>query len=293
MRSKDLVNSLDTRITYDSTGRLMSKDIHSTSNDWLRSFEYDYDFNNNLTRLSFADRYGTSNSLVYEYDNDDQLSKTTWKSKNNTVVNVNYTYDGVKRPAQKTIATSNPIKHSYTYLDAFGYGSGYTTTYLNTEVSKAFTYRYEYDDNGNITKIYNSTSSNASPILSYVYDNYNQLTAVADFANNEQYNYTYDTNGNITSLVHYEMDSAFSHPISTLQNYTYTYGKATWGDLLTKFNGQTITYDQIGNPLNYRDGITMTWQNGRELASFENDDVSVTYTYDPDGLRTQKTMRVW
>jgi len=84
------------------------------------------------------------------------------------------------------------------------------------------------------------------------------------------------------------MDSAFTHPISTLQNYTYTYGKTTWGDLLTKFNGQTITYDQIGNPLNYRDGITMTWKNGRELASFENDDVRVTYTYDPDGLRTQK-----
>ncbi len=111
---------------------------------------------------------------------------------------------------------------------------------------------------------------------------------MADFANNEQYNYTYDTDGNITSLIHYEMDSAFSHPISTLQNYTYTYGKSTWGDLLTNFNGQNITYDQIGNPLNYRDGITMTWKNGRELASFENDDVRVTYTYDPDGLRTRK-----
>ncbi len=111
---------------------------------------------------------------------------------------------------------------------------------------------------------------------------------MADFANNEQYNYTYDTNGNIESLIHYEMDSAFTHPISTLQNYSYTYGKTTWGDLLTKWGGQTITYDQIGNPLNYRDGITMTWKNGRELASFENDDVRVTYTYDPDGLRTRK-----
>ena len=30
--------------------------------------------------------------------------------------------------------------------------------------------------------------------------------------------------------------------------YTYTDDKH-WGDLLTKYDGQTITYDTIGNPL--------------------------------------------
>ena len=58
--------------------------------------------------------------------------------------------------------------------------------------------------------------------------------------------------------------------------------------MLTKYNGQTITYDQIGNPLNYRDGITMNWQNGRELATYEKGNIDVTYTYDPNGLRTRK-----
>ncbi|MBR3987924.1 MAG: RHS repeat-associated core domain-containing protein [Clostridia bacterium] len=65
-----------------------------------------------------------------------------------------------------------------------------------------------------------------------------------------------------------------------------------WADLLTAYNGQTITYDGIGNPLNYRDGITMTWQNGRGLATLTNEDegLAVTYTYDPSGLRTKKAI---
>lgn len=60
---------------------------------------------------------------------------------------------------------------------------------------------------------------------------------------------------------------------------------------MTKYNGQTITYDAIGNPLSYRDGITLTWQNGRELATFsQTNGASVNYTYDVSGLRTGKTV---
>ena len=61
--------------------------------------------------------------------------------------------------------------------------------------------------------------------------------------------------------------------------------------MLTSYNGQTITYDAIGNPLNYRDGITMTWQNGRELATFsQTNGASVSYTYDASGMRAGKTV---
>ncbi len=50
----------------------------------------------------------------------------------------------------------------------------------------------------------------------------------------------------------------------------FNYADSAWGDLLTKYNDTTITYDTIGNPLSYRDGITMTWKNGRRLATFTN-----------------------
>ncbi len=60
--------------------------------------------------------------------------------------------------------------------------------------------------------------------------------------------------------------------------------------MLTSYNGQTITYDAIGNPLNYRDGISLTWQNGRELATYSQGDISVNYTYDVSGMRTGKSV---
>ena len=62
----------------------------------------------------------------------------------------------------------------------------------------------------------------------------------------------------------------------------------TWSDLLTNFNGQTITYDEIGNPLQYRDGMSFTWDNGRQLQSVTKNGVTTSYT-DENGLRLSKT----
>ena len=65
----------------------------------------------------------------------------------------------------------------------------------------------------------------------------------------------------------------------------------TFRDLLTAFNGVSITYDGIGNPLSYYNGssYTFTW-NGRELAKVVKGGVTTTYKYGADGLRTQKTV---
>lgn len=49
-------------------------------------------------------------------------------------------------------------------------------------------------------------------------------------------------------------------------------------------------YDANGNPLTYRDGMSMTWKNGRQLATFTNGDTSISYGYDSDSVRTTKTV---
>ncbi len=51
-----------------------------------------------------------------------------------------------------------------------------------------------------------------------------------------------------------------------------------------KLNGQTITYDAVGNPINYM-GNALTWTMGRQLASFGD----ISYTYNENGIRTSKT----
>ena len=59
---------------------------------------------------------------------------------------------------------------------------------------------------------------------------------------------------------------------------TYIYGNSNWGDLLTEYDGQTITYDQIGNPVT--DGTwRYTWKHGRELASMTAGSTTWNYTY--------------
>ena len=70
---------------------------------------------------------------------------------------------------------------------------------------------------------------------------------------------------------------------------TYTYGDSNWKDKLTAYGDTPITYDAIGNPLTYR-GYTLTWQNGRQLASMKFRTINIGFTYDVDGLRTSKTI---
>ncbi|MBP3396491.1 MAG: RHS repeat-associated core domain-containing protein [Clostridia bacterium] len=63
---------------------------------------------------------------------------------------------------------------------------------------------------------------------------------------------------------------------------------ASWKDQLTAFNGNTITYDAIGNPLTY-DGATYTWQ-GRRLTGYAKGSNVVSYQYNADGIRTAKVV---
>ena len=71
---------------------------------------------------------------------------------------------------------------------------------------------------------------------------------------------------------------------------TNTYGyDTTWKDKLTSYNGETITYDAIGNPLKYRNGMTMQWKNGRWLSTTTlSEETKITYRYSANGMRTQK-----
>ena len=57
--------------------------------------------------------------------------------------------------------------------------------------------------------------------------------------------------------------------------------------MLTSYNGKTIAYDTIGNPLS--DGTwTYTWQAGRQLKKMTKSGMTVEFQYDHNGLRTQK-----
>lgn len=96
---------------------------------------------------------------------------------------------------------------------------------------------------GNIT----SYTENEMYTETYVYDSLNQLVK----ANTDDcvYEYFYDNGGNITSA-----------KVNGVTVKNYTYGNSQWKDQLTGFNDGTITYDNIGNPLVYHDGVTSLFE---------------------------------
>ena len=123
------------------------------------------------------------------------------------------------------------------------------------------------------------TSTNGS-VLSYTYDGQNQLTEVKNGNGTTLYSYSYDTMGNIRS----KTDGSVTH--------LYTYGNSQWADLLTAYDGHSITYDGSGNPLSYYNGAsyTFTWEQGRQLASVTKGSKTASYTYDMSGVRSGKVV---
>lgn len=186
----------------------------------------------------------------------------------------------------------------------------------STSVNSSFTTNYGYNSNNNVTQVqnllnnygltygysYNSSGKLISETFTrqgrgsqgetqvttnntaYTYDSKGQLTSVEN--NDTKWEYTYDVRGNILTKKEYTVSTADdgTKTYTLKENGASTFGYDTvWADKLTTFNGQTITYDDVGNPLTYR-GNTLTWTFGRRLASFGN----ITYTYNEDGIRTKK-----
>ena len=183
-----------------------------------------------------------------------------------------------------TVNGSTLINRQLTYLA--GTGANGTTLMvsglINSNSSGAVInqFFYDYDALGNITAIWDTPThgENDEPLAEYTYDNQGQL--LSEELNNVTYTYTYDTYGNLW----YKSDGTTTD--------TYAYGDSQWLDKLTSYNGNTISYDAIGNPTTWYDGSTFTWVNGRRLASATNtaENLTASYTYDSDGLRLTKTI---
>ena len=190
-----------------------------------------------------------------------------------------YAYDRLARLESRTLTVGNTVKtESYTYAP-HPTNAALTTPLVSSMTDLAGkTHTYTYDANGNIlTDTYDGNT------VSYEYDSLNRMTRYNDPVFGRTYVYVYDDRGNITEMQdHSYTTGALSAYYSSCE---YEYGDGTWADLMTSYWGEDIAYDELGNPLNWIWGDTLTWQNGRQLASVGG----VTYGYNADGLRVSKT----
>ena len=150
---------------------------------------------------------------------------------------------------------------------------------------------YSYDNIGNVKHAEYKYDSIPYTFVDYNYDRYNQLTKEVhsplsmgiDLRSAE---YAYDEFGNITDVTRTDSSGKV-----TKNRYVYS-DKTGWQDLLTSYNGHTITYDEIGNPLSYYNGknYSFEWEAGRRLHNSASGGNSINYYYNKDGIRTEKSV---
>ena len=264
---------------YDGSDRLIRVVETDGSNVVKHDFSWTYDAKDNVTALTESIG-GKSFSYTYAYDDDSRPTSFGYGD-----VTKQVTYDGHGRSSGTTVKNGSRtiLGTGYAYRDV---DSTYTTTQVksvtNSYGGKTANFNYTYDANGNILSV------SGDQTVTYEYDDLGQLVWEKNATAGKAWNYTYDNGGNILSRTEYACSG--SGTVSGSGTTTsYTYGDAEWGDLLTAYDGEEITYDGIGNPLSYR-GWTMSWQGGRQLSSMTKGSDTLSFAYNESGLRTSKTI---
>ena len=121
-----------------------------------------------------------------------------------------------------------------------------------------------------------------------MYDDLGQLLREDNGLIGSTYVYTYDNDENILTRKYYSLTAEGTTPTNLYYTYTYSYSTSGWCDLLTSYNGREITYDEIGNPVNYYNGFEFEWT-GRRLVGAVKNSNTYTFTYNDEGIRTSKT----
>lgn len=314
-------NTVTYTLTYDANGQIAkcadskANIAHTYEYDGLgrliRAWQANSSGDKTLAVENLYDQYGRADKSTYVIGDKTLTYNVSYKADTNLVSSVFmptssiasaliYTYDGLDRLTKKDIsfATHNDLYEEYSY---YGYTSGgvqYTTPLVSSLTLKkdstaTATYSYTYDSLGNILTV----SKDGSLIYAYEYDSQNQLTREDDVAQGTSTLFDYDLSGNITARHVFPYWAGC--PTSQLRTLigidqycttvSYGYSAGAWGDMLTSYGGTTISYDTIGNPTNWRNGITNVTWNGRELNSFVKGNYTHSFEYNADGIRTQKT----
>lgn len=275
---EDLLNGVTTRYDYDLINRLTGM---RTSRGQELQVRYD---DKNRVDFNLSKVLGVTTKTQYVYGD------TSLKQKPGLIYGVkiddsqvlSYGYDDLSRLSTRTLNTTTPFVTRYEYLD--GALPNSTTTLVKSVQVGNDTYAYTYDEVGNITEI----KKNGTRINRYEYDALGQLTLAFDYVTLWGEGYAYDTGGNLRRKDYYDL--IMGNETQVVEQVIYSYDDPNWKDKLTSYDGQDITYDEIGNPLTYRDGISFTWQHGRELARFTKTGTTASYSYDDSGIRTKKVV---
>ncbi|MBI5355631.1 MAG: hypothetical protein HZB68_04215 [Candidatus Aenigmarchaeota archaeon] len=182
-----LVNTSTVAISYDSLGRIATKNASS----FASSYAYDAQFEGTVTNVTFQ-----NSSIEYDYDGKMRITKET-RVINGFVFEKQIIYDSMGRVVKMAFAPGNATENFYNgqgktsgingFVNATShgaFGAPVNRTYGNPLVTLL-----SYDSNtGRLTRIKTSSIQD----LNYVYDSASNIVSITDVANSRAYAMAYD-----------------------------------------------------------------------------------------------------
>ncbi len=282
---------------YDSIGRISS----FNRNDGYGA-DVAYDTYNRIKDIRYKTVDG-SRGVSYNYNNDTNLIDTATYDG----YELNYFYDGLNRLKRRAFIVTSPSGVMSGIHEKFFYrtSGNRTDSRVTSHSFNNILMWYEYDTSGNITKI---TDSAGNIRHEYTYDDLGRLKTEINMeagnqktttVNGKKIVYTYSSYGDVLQRQYFNVQrgpSGFIDSSTSVRTDRFGYTNLDWRNQCdsTNINGvsSALSYDAIGNPLTYRDGMQMTWQNGRQLKELTAPNGKMLrFSYDINGQRQTKVER--
>lgn len=200
-----------------------------------------------------------------------------------------YEYDALGRVIRthNHFSDTNTSTQEYTYVS--GKEAGVTTNLVASVREGNRAESYTYDACGNVETMVERSADGSERKIRYYYDALNQLVREDNQKQNKTICYTYDVGGNMVRRDEY---SYTENPVITeapRKSDTFEYQTGGWRDQLRFYNGQAITYNAMGNPLQYL-GMQMEWEKGHQLRHITGAGLDMYCMYNDSGKRIRKTV---
>lgn len=235
------------------------------------------------------DRVGHEVEFLYGDVEKQQKPGLGYGIKINGAQKIAYEYDALGRVIRthNHFSDTNTSTQEYTYVS--GKEAGVTTNLVASVREGNRAESYAYDACGNVETMVERSADGSERKIRYYYDALNQLVREDNQNQNKTICYTYDVGGNMVRRDEY---SYTENPVITeapWKSDTFEYQTGGWRDQLRFYNGQAITYDAMGNPLQYL-GMQMEWEKGHQLRHITGAGLDMYCMYNDSGKRIRKTV---
>ena len=284
-RHKDLCSGVTSTYQYDLIGRMVGTD----RSDGMKLRKV-YDEKNRVKGYTYQkDRVGHEVEFLYGDVEKQQKPGLGYGIKINGAQKIAYEYDALGRVIRthNHFSDTNTSTQEYTYVS--GKEAGVTTNLVASVREGNRAESYTYDACGNVETMVERSADGSERKIRYYYDALNQLVREDNQKQNQTICYTYDVGGNMVRRDEYRYTE---NPVITeapRKSDTFEYQTGGWRDQLRFYNGQAITYDAMGNPIQYR-GMQMEWEQGHQLKHITGVGLDMYCRYNDSGKRIRKTV---